>query len=196
MTFTEILQEVYNITSRADLVDLTKSAVKAATLKAHQSDFFAKDIYEAQFTFPSAEYIQAFDYFSFMPNYRALKYLREYNVLDGTTGIFFHLITPDELLDEWNRERVNVCYVAGNYINIKALTKFDNMIVSAYLSPTVVETNYSSWIADIFPYAIIHEAARVVFGTIAMAAEASAQKGFVAEQYAELKINATVEQGY
>jgi len=195
MTFAEILQEVYNITSRPDLDTLTKSAVKAATLKAHQSDFFAKDVYETQFVFPSSEYIQSFDYFSFIPNYRAIKYLREYSIADKTPGKVFKLIDTAELFDEWNREKTDVFYVAGNIINIRSSTEFYSMIVSAYLSPTVIETNYSSWVADLFPYAIIYEAARVIFSTKSQDAEKNSMAALVSEQYAELKINATIEQG-
>lgn len=196
MTFAELLIEVYTITGRADLVDLTKLAIKSATLKAHQTDFYAKDLYEAQFNFVSAEYIQSFVYFSFIPNYRALKYARKFNTSDSTAGDFFTLITPEELLDEWNRERTDVCYVAGSTLSLKSSTEFDSMILSAYVSPIVVEANYSSWVAALYPYAIIHEAARLVYTSTGQDAEKRSQMDLVAEQYAELKINATVEQGY
>ena len=44
MTFAEILEEVYLITNRRDLEAQTKSAIKKATLKAHQSDFYYRDL--------------------------------------------------------------------------------------------------------------------------------------------------------
>ena len=46
MTFDELVAEVYLLTARGDLTAETQSAVKAATLKAHKSDFFSKDIFE------------------------------------------------------------------------------------------------------------------------------------------------------
>ena len=196
MTFAELLIEVYNITARPDLIDLTKSAVKAATLKAHQTDFYSKDIWEQQVVFPSSEYVQSLDYVSVIPNYRALKYMRHWDTSDSTAGNFFTVLTPEEILDEWGRERTNVCYVAGRILEIKSPIEFDAVIIAAYVNPVVTETGYSSWVASLYPYAIVHEAARVVFATIAMDAEKNSQKELVAEQYAELKINNTVDQGY
>ena len=196
MTFIEILQEVYNLTARPDLVDLTKSAVKAATLKAHQTDFYSKDLWEQEYTFPTSEYLQSLDYTLIIPNYRALKYMRHWDTSDSTAGDFFTVLTPDEILDEWGRERTNVCYVAGRLLEIKSAIEFDTVIIAAYVNPIVIEASYSSWVANLYPYAIVHEAARVVFATIAMDAEKNSQKELVAEQYAELKINAITDVGY
>lgn len=196
MTFAELLTEVYNITSRSDLIDLTKSAVKAATLKAHQTDFYSKDIYEVQFQFASKQYEQSLDVIDQIPNYRALKYMREYDTSTGTSGKFFDVLTIEELLDEWGREKVDVAYVAGREIKIKSSIEFDTISLGCYVNPVVTEADYSSWVADLYPWAIIHEAARVVFGTVAQQAEAAIQKNFVAEQYAELKINAVSDVGY
>ena len=196
MTFAELLTEVYNLTARPDLIDLTKSAVKAATLKAHQTDFYSKDIWEQQVVFPSSEYVQSLDYVALIPNYRALKYMRHWDTSDSTAGNFFTVLTPEEILDEWGRERTNVAYVAGRILEIKSAIEFDTVIIAAYVNPVVTETGYSSWVASLYPYAIVHEAARVVFATIAMDAEKNSQKELVAEQYAELKINNTVDQGY
>lgn len=196
MTFTEILTEIYNITSRPDLVDLTKTAVKAATLKAHQTDFYSKDIYELSLQFTEKSYVHSLDYISKIPNYRALKYMRLYDTVTAESGKFFTVITPEEVLDQYNRELLDVCYVAGRVIEIKSSVEFDTILVGCYVLPNIVEAEYSSWVADLYPYVIIHEAARVVFGSIAMQAEAKSQAQFVAEQYAELKINALPDVGF
>jgi len=196
MTFAEILQEVYNITGRADLVDLTKSAVKAATLKAHQTDFYSKDIFELNYTFLTPGYIQSFDIISVLPNYRALKYMRRVETATLEPNIFFTMLTTEEILDEWGRERTDICYVAGRTIEIKSLVTFDTIILGSYVNPIVTEVGYSSWVADLYPYAIVHEAARVVFATTAQQAESNSQRALVSDQYAELKINAVPDYGY
>lgn len=196
MTFAELLTEVYSITGRPDLVDLSKSSVKAATLKAHQTDFYSKDIYEQAYIFGAADYTQAFDVINEIPNYRALKYMRLVDESTDEAAQFITVITPEEVLDEWNRERTNVAYVAGRVIQIKASVEFSKILLGCYVLPVVVEASYSSWVADIYPYAIIHEAARLVFATIAMDAEKNSQRELVAEQYAELKINAVTDVGY
>ena len=124
MTFAELLIEVYNITGRDDLVALTTSAIKAATLKAHQTDFYSKDIYETPVQFDTSSYTHALDIISLIPNYRALKYIRKYNVSDATAGDFISLITPEEVLDKYNRELTDICYVAGRNLEIKSSTEF------------------------------------------------------------------------
>jgi len=196
MTFAELLTEVYNLTARDDLVELTKTAIKSATLKAHQTDFYSKDIYETQIHWDEKEYRKSLDYISKIPNYRALKYMRQFDLATNNAGKFIHLITTEEILDEWNRERTDICYVAGRVIEINSSTEFDTILIGCYVSPIVVEADYSSWVADLYPYAIVHEAARVVFGSIAQVDERNAQAQFVAEQYVELKINAVTDQGY
>jgi len=197
MTFTELLAEVYSITGREDLVDMTKSAVKAATLKAHQTDFYSKDIYENSYILAGGlEFTKSLDYISIIPNYRALKYLRVYDAVASEPAQFFTVLTPEEILDRWGRTRTDVAYVAGRVLELRSSTEFETVLLGAYVNPIVTEGSYSSWVADLYPYAIVHEAARYVLGTIAMQAESNFQKSLVAEQYAELKINAVTDIGY
>jgi len=196
MTFAELLSEVYSITGRADLVTLTKSAIKSATLKAHNTDFYSKDIYETPILFDTSDYRHSLDIISIISNYRALKYLRKYDRATESASEFFTIITPEEVLDKYNREHLDVCYVAGRVIEIKSSTQFDTVLIGCYVAPTIVEDNFSSWIADLYPYAIIHEAARYVFTSISQLDEANGQKALVAEQYSELKINALSDVGY
>ena len=50
-TFAELLADVYTLTNRSDLIAETKLAVKMATLKMHQRDYFYKDIRETGIQF-------------------------------------------------------------------------------------------------------------------------------------------------
>ena len=85
MTFDELLTEVYLLTSRSDLIDQTKAAIKAATLKAHQSDFYSKDIYERHVELSGdAAYVHSLDYISLISNFRAIKYLRKFDSSDSS----------------------------------------------------------------------------------------------------------------
>ena len=59
MTFDELVEEVFLITARRDLVAETNSAVKAATLKAHKSDFYSKDIFETGVEFDTFSFRQS-----------------------------------------------------------------------------------------------------------------------------------------
>lgn len=196
MNLTELQQEVYEITNRDDLDSQTKAAVKAATLKAHQTDFYSKDIFEGYFQFSNEAYIHSLDYMAIASNYRALKYIRKVEGAEDTPGAFLTVITPEELLDEFNRTRQDVCYVAGSNIEINSSTSFRKFLFACYVNPVVTDAGFSSWIANLHPYAIVHEAARQIFKQTAQDAESNAQKELVAEQYVLLKTNHISDVGY
>ena len=108
MTFDEIAAEVKVITNRPDLVAETASAIKAATLKAHQSDFYSKDIYETGMQFPDYSYRQSLDYISLFANFRAIKYVRIVRDEYDTCGIPIEIIKVEELFDAYGHQRTNI----------------------------------------------------------------------------------------
>lgn len=196
MTFAEIAQEVYNITARDDLTSLTETAIKAATLKAHKSDFYFRDIYEQTYAFPTADYIQKFDYISIIPNFRALKYARKVATSTNEVEDFFNILSAEEVMLPEYRNSTDIAYVAGRIIELRSSTELKEFILGCYVNPIVTVSGYASWIADLHPYAIVHEAARLVFAAIAQQAESNGQKELVAEAYAELKTEAITNVGY
>lgn len=196
MTFDELVQEVYNLTNRPDLDTQTKSAIKAATLKAHLTDFYSKDIYETGIEFGTYDYIQSIDFYNIIPNMRAIKYVKLVNDAKDQNGVLLDIITPEEILDSYNRNKANVAYIAGRVLNIRAAVKYKYALFGCYVLPVTTEDNYSSWIAVMQPYAIIYSAAVTLFKLIGYDEEASAYATFVAEEYRLLKINHLTDVGY
>jgi len=196
MTFTELLTEVYQITNRPDLVNETKSAIKAATLKAHKSDFYSKDIHETGIEFDTATFRQSLDYISLISNFRALKYLRRVESATDDKGKFFDIISPDEVLDSYGYNRNDIAYVAGRVLEIRSSTEFKYALLGCYVLPIVREEAYSSWVAEQFPYFIVYEAARVLFRMMGQMEESNAQAGLVAEELQLLKMSALSDVGY
>ena len=96
-TFLELVSDVYTVTGRPDLIAETKLAVKSATLKAHQSDFYFKDIFDTGIQFDSAAYKQQINLRAIMPRYRALKYFRSY-LLGSNFTIFTDHAALKEML--------------------------------------------------------------------------------------------------
>jgi len=166
-----LIDDVYTLTNRPDLVAETSLAVRSATLKLHSLDNWYKDIYQTGIQWNPVDYIQSLEYRTLVPRYRKFKYLRKYspptgNDMMGYDGDFFTLITPDNTLDDYGINRENVCYVAGAYINIRSNTQDQYMIFGCYIQPDITELGFSSWIADEYPFAIVTEAASKVFKTI------------------------------
>jgi len=193
-SFNELLQEVYAVTNRPDLISESKMAIKAATLKAHQSDFYSKDIYEQYVTLgDEASYLWSLDYISLISNLRSFKYVRKLDP-EGTPGDFITILSPEEVLDTYGASRQDIAYVAGRILEIKSSTEINTCLLAAYVNPIVAEGSYSSWVADLYPYVIVFEAARVLFKTIGYDEQSAAYNQLVGEQYQILRTNALPDQ--
>lgn len=194
-TFTELCDDVYTLTNRPDLIAETKLAVKAATLKLHQSDFFFKDIYETGIVFNAADYTQQIEYRTLITRYRALKYIRKSDSA-ATPGDFLSIITPAQVLDQYGISNEDICYVAGEVIQIKSSTELQYAIFGCYINPNIVEASYNSWVALDHPYAIIYEAAVSVFKAIGYDEQATTFSRLAAEQLQLIRVSNIQAEGY
>lgn len=196
MTLTELQSEVYTITNRPDLTAETLTAVRAATLKWHQSDYFYKDLFETGVVFSSTAYQQQLDYRTLIPAWRALKYLKKTDSSGADTLGFFDVIPPENVLDQYQLNRDDVCYVAGSVIQIRSSTQFQYAILGCYLNPDITVAGYNSWIALDHPYAIIYEAAADILRQIGKLEEMGAYKLLSNEQFAAVQRSNITPVGY
>lgn len=200
MTLTELIAEVYLLTNRPDLVSQTLSAVRSATLAIHHTDFYYKDIFETAINFPQSEYLQQIEYQSLVPRWRSLKYLRKLDASSAPAvpGKFFDIITPEQVLDTYQIERNDVCYVAGIWIQIRSSTAFQYGLLGCYLNPIVGSTNgtYESWIAVDYPWAIIYMAAANVSRMIGREKEARGFDALTSMEVNLLKTSCIIANGY
>lgn len=189
MTLTELINNVYTITNRPDRVAETLQAVLSATLKAHQIDYFYKDIYETGIAFDTSAYTQQINYRALLPQWRALKYLRKYdNVNMVPNGPPLRIVEPMNIFDDYQAQKVDVCYVAGINVNINSCTMEQYYLLGCYLNPNLTTSGYNSWIALDHPWAIIYEAAAQVFSAIGKDEEfAKYRNVIVPEQIGMLK---------
>jgi len=194
MTLDEMADKVYALTGRPDKIAATKEAIKAATLKAHKTDFYSSDIVEVLITLGASNaYVWSFDVISYISNFRSLKYIRRYDDVNAKPANFIDIITPEEVLDTYGNTRANVAYRAGRNIEIKSYTAFKQMLFACYVFPIVTDGGYSSWIADQYTYAIVYEAARILFKTIGHDDQASQYEKLVMEEYSSLQTSALTD---
>lgn len=194
MTLAELIQEVYTLTGRPDRVAETLSAIKAATLKMHQLDYFPKDLFESGLAFDTPSYVQNFEYRVTVPRFRALKYLRKLN--NGTPGKFLSVITPEQVLDSYSIQRQDICYVAGQFIQINSSTEQQEYLIGCYVNPDVGTATFDSWVAVDHPFAIIFEAAAGVFKAVGKDEEHAAYRSLVQEQIQTIRATNTVAVGF
>lgn len=188
MTFNELLTEVYALTNRPDLVAESKAAIKAATIKAHQSDYYAKDLYETGIQFDESNLRQSLDYPSIITNYRTLSYVRRVVDENDADGQPFTVVTPAELMDSYGYNRTDIAYVAGRVLELRSSVAFTKILLGCYVTPIVTEAAYSSWVAELQPYAIIYEACRVIFTTIGYQEQSASYRALVTEEHDMLKM--------
>ena len=192
MNFTEMAAEVISITARPDLSTEIDAAIKAATLKAHSSDYYFNDLVEVAVQFDECRFIQTFDPVSIIPAYRQVKYMRIWNgdAATGTYGNFLEHIQIAASLDPYGYNRTDVFYMAGEFLQIRARLGVEKVLFGAYAHPTVTPVeSYRSWIAVEYPYAIINEAARRIFMHIGYKDQASSMARLVAEDYRTLAVS-------
>lgn len=186
--FQSLVDQVGVITLRPDLSVQAAQAIKAATLKAHYSDFFKYDMYEVGIQFDDEGYKQSFDSLQLIPRWRQIEYVRLY--VDGVATNLLDVIEPDNLLDVLNDERINIAYQAGTTVHISSDVSFQHVLIGVYLRPQLDEDDYGSWIAHQHPYIIIHEAARQVLSSTGRLEEANAQHRLYLEALSALSPNA------
>jgi hypothetical protein len=189
-SFASLVADVMSLTKRPDLVNETSIAVRAATLKAHHSDMFFKDLFETGIQFTTAEVLQTMPIYELVPRFRSIKYIRkcDASTIPPTPLQFLEYIAPENALDSYKCQRANVYYMAGNVIQIRCIAAEDNFLFGAYLHPTATETGYNSWVANENPFAIIYEAVAIIFKTIGYDEQVSTYRAMVADEYAILKM--------
>lgn len=192
-SFASLVSDVYSLTNRPDLVNETSLAVRAATIKAHQSDDYIKDFHEYSIDFGVSDYYQTLDYKSLIPNWRKPRYIRKYENSAPTTILTY--IEPEKVVDKYGANRTDVFYIAGANVQIKSSTAFQYALVGVYENPSVSIGLFTSWIADDHPFAIIYEAAAVIFKTIGFDEQVPVYRQMVAEQYQLLKQHAITGMG-
>jgi hypothetical protein len=196
MNLTELQQEVYNITNRPDLVNETLTAIRSATLKIHQSDYFYKDMFETGIAFPAPALVQQIDYRALIPRWRSLKYLRKTDLTGTEQGQFYDIIQPESVLDQYQTSRADVCYVAGAVIQVRSSVDLQYAILGCYLNPDVTVSGFSSWVALDHPFAIINKAAASVFKMIGETEQFTAYTRLAEEAELDVARSNIQAQGY
>lgn len=168
--FSDLVNDVYSLTNRNDLVAETALAVKQEIQAAHTCDYFKQDMDELLIGFTSAAILQL-SISSLFPQWRAFSYLRPYNTVTATPSRIMigakDFLAPDAIFDEYLIEKTNMAYVAGDNLNVKLEAAFDGMLVGYYKNPIIApEGAIDSWIGRVKPTLIQTGAAERVFTMI------------------------------
>lgn len=152
-TFQEMRDEVISNTKRPELVSLTDSAIKMATLRAHHVDFFPRDAtnYLIQYALPVANqlFVDVTGIYGTLPLFRTPDFLQGE---DSTTFIpnenLEYVVDYKNFWDEYNCLRSSVFTVIGDTLKVRFCGPTGRARLYYYKNPDVSTTDYSSWIAD------------------------------------------------
>lgn len=181
-TLAQLVADVVTATARSDLIatgDIAL-AVRRATLKLHAMAFWPRDLAEGVITFQDASLVnQSINIANNLPQFRAIKYIRECFPGQLTTAgtynreRFYEKLEPDFILDDYGQNRDSIWYLGGSNINLRSRvvsnsggtqTSVPAVTVGWYQYPLVADAlTYNSWIADAYSFAIVDEAARMIF---------------------------------
>lgn len=176
MNFSELMQEVFTITNRPDLLTDTASAIQKATLKFHLAETFDKDLDTAIVTLPvqnSPQYSINIPTTSQLIRPRKLFAVREYKsaTMDGTELVFTR-VPADRLLDRFHMQKQNIFYEVGRNLNLVAQSVISAILITYYKFPDTSAATYDSWIGDLYGRFVAEEAAARVFKSIGKDEEA------------------------
>lgn len=175
MNYQEIYDRVVTITNRPDLTLETEMAIQSVTTRLHSLDFWRRDHVDQFVIFPSALGEQSFA-LSTLGRFRIFSYVRKWdpsglnpstNANTGWVGAEFAPVEPDKVIDSYGVFEDNKFYISGGKANFRSWTPFQHLLIGYYRLPVVSPTEvYSSWIAELWPYAIIYGAAGEVAGDV------------------------------
>jgi hypothetical protein len=207
MTLTDLCTEVATIVNRPDLQDtIIKSHVKAATYSLHAKENWWRDKQEGTLTFDESAFYQSIDH-SILPRFRSWSYLRIWDpagsdpltsATTGAAGKFFAVTTdPESLFDSYGNPKKYTAVAVGGRTNLRSTEQFSVIIVSWYQNPIVTpDGSYSSWIADVSPFAIIYVAASLMYAGINQQDQARKWEKMAMEQVAILTTGNLTPRGY
>lgn len=197
MTYAEILAAVNALTGHGDLPTETEQMIQAATLRMHQSDFYARDLSENTVDLGSEGFTFSFANTTFT-RFRAIHYLRKTSAAaNGTASTVYDNIDPKHLFDAYGKEVNDVWYAAGNNIVLRSSSAVRYLLAGWYQNPVISPVgNYASWIADLVPHAIIFDAASLLFQMLQQQEKSRKFDNLVLEQLALVKMQGLYAHGY
>jgi len=147
---------------------LTDAAIRLATMRAHQVDFFARDQenYLLTYTVPSGNqlFVDVANIYGLTTRLRTPDFLQGE---DLTTYIpnenLEHVPDYKDFWDNYNELRSSVFTLMGSTLRARFLSPTGRARLFYYVNPNVVSSTYSSWIADLHPDDLAMWAAAIVW---------------------------------
>ncbi len=166
-TFAEMQTAVQALTKRPELTALTDLAIRTATLRAHQVDFFPRDQASFVFTYtvnPSEVFTDLTGIHTSIPLLRTPDFLQSEDTL--TLQPSENLEYVGSFKDFWDHDnvrRTSVFTQIGSTLRCSFAGATGRARLFYWQNPDVSSAGYSSWIADLYKDELAYWAAGIVW---------------------------------
>lgn len=164
-TFAKLESLVVAQTRRPEIPAVTQAAIRTATMRAHHTDFFPKDVAVGTITYsPNSAIFRDFaDVSSTLTRLRSIKSLQGLEAVSMAPVESFEYRELDDVYDAEGNRRPSIYNIIGDTLRIYPQTQTGLVQVYYYQNPSVTEDIYYSWIADMYPDELAAWAAAIVF---------------------------------
>lgn len=165
-SYTDIIDAVYIVTNRPDLVSETAREIRKATMMLHNLGYWKQDLKEAIIALPTQTVFRyqidttSSDFTRFRRIFSANPYSPSPNLYNYPP---IKILTADNIFDDYNLEKVNYCYQAGLNLNFVLSTVGQYLRIIYHGYPDTAAATYSSWIATQLDDYIVDEACKNIF---------------------------------
>lgn len=168
-SFADLEQLVVDQTRRPEVPAITKSAIRNATLRAHHTDFFPRDLAETQLPFAVSSTAFYYDFpliYTSLDRLRSIKTLRMLDPANFVPTEQLEFREVDDLYQADGCRRPSIYTLQGDTLRIYAQRPTGLMAAFYYRNPNVAEAQYNSWIANMYPDELAMWAASIVFARV------------------------------
>ena len=165
-TFAELESLVVAQTRRPEVSAVTQAAIRTATLRAHHTDFFNRDLAMGTLSYTpssSASFYDFTDVSSTLVRMRAFQLVQS---VDSITSVPVETLEYRELQDLYDSDNVrrsSVYTMIGDTLRLFPAAATGQFTAYFYKNPVTTDAGYSSWIADSYPDELAMWAAAIVF---------------------------------
>lgn len=184
MNYDEIFDEVKLLSKRADVDDKIATCIRTVTQRAHRTGYYWRDRVEARLSWTTQATLVDLNVITWLQGFRAVDYIRYWDPSSDALGLMLTKIDPRDVLDDYNYEKLDRFYMAGDILKLKFEYPTYGVQIGYYYDPVVYPaTSYQSWIAMDFPDLIIQGALAMLYNMTGKQEEArvlNAMVGFEA----------------
>lgn len=165
-TFAELEALVIEQTRRPEIPAVTKAAIRTATLRAHHTDFFPRDLVTGALTWTvnnAAMYHDFTNVSNILMRMRSIKFIDGNDAVTSVPVERLEFREIDDIYDSDGVLRPSVYNLIGDTLRCYFQQPTGLATAFYYQNPLVTEAQYSSWIADAYPDELAAWASAIVF---------------------------------